>query len=146
MVDPDQPAEDFDDDKLAGEFPPERPMGVDEQGVTGVEQLGGESVAERDDRTEPEVWERSRPAAGRSREAEPGVELAGDEEVGAVDEEKTMVARAAEDEVAREAGSLATDDQFTGDETTRDVATERVSAPAEEVAVQEDDAAPGATP
>ncbi|MFP3901232.1 MAG: hypothetical protein ACLFXM_10275 [Acidimicrobiia bacterium] len=146
MVDPDQPAEDFDDDKLTGEFPPERPMGVDEEGVTGVEQLGGESVAERDDRTEPEVWERPRPAAGRGRGEEPGVELAGDEEVGAVDEEKTMVARASEDPAAREAGPLATDDEFTGDETTRDVATERVSAPAEETAVQEDDAAPGATP
>lgn len=142
MVDPDQPAEDLDDDKLGGEFPPERPMGAEDEGVTGVEQLGGESLAERDERTEPELWERPR-AAG---ETDPGVELAGDEEVGQVDDESTMVARSAEDTDARDAGALASDDEFTGDETTRNVATERSTPPAEEAAVHVDDAAPGATP
>ena len=36
--------------------------------------------------------------------------------------------------------------EFSGDETTRDVATERVTPPAEDVAVHVDDEAPGATP
>src|ERR671918_336527 len=58
MVDPDQRGEDFDDELLADEFPPDEPLAVEDEGITGVEQLGGESVAERDERTEPEVWER----------------------------------------------------------------------------------------
>jgi hypothetical protein len=146
MVDPDQPAEDLDDDKIGGEFPPDRPMAVEDEGVTGVEQLGGESFAERDERSEPEIWEQPRADGGVSRGPEPGVELAGDEEVGVGDDEATMVARAAGDPAAREAGSLAPDDEFTGDETRRNVATERAASPAEEAAVHVDDGAPGATP
>ena len=141
MVDQDQAGEDFDDDKLGGEYPPDRPLGVNDEGVTGVEQLGGESFAERDARTRPEVWEE-----GRSPRRNGSVELVGDQDVGEVDTEGQSVGRAAPEDATDEAGPLADDDEFTGDETQRDVPTERVTPPAEESAVQVDDAAPGATP
>jgi hypothetical protein len=68
------------------------------------------------------------------RPADPEVELLGDEDVGAVSDEDRLVARAVGDD-DRRVGPLAEDDEFTGDETTRDVATERVPPPMEEVAV-----------
>lgn len=144
MADSEQRAEELDEDKLDGEYPPDRPQAVEDEGVTGLEQLGGESFAERDERTEPEPWERpGAPGSGGSRR---GVELVGDEDVGEVDDEGTMVARSAHDPDLREAGPLAPEDEFTGDETTRDVTTERTTPPAEEDAVHVDDSPPGATP
>lgn len=129
MSDIDQPGEDFDESKLGGDYPPDRPLAADDQGVTGVEQLGGESVAEREDRTEPEAWEEGAPGGGTG-----GVELVGEHDVGAPDEEKDLVAEQAESSAARH-GPLAEDDEFSGDETTRDVATEHTTPPAEEQAV-----------
>jgi hypothetical protein len=129
-------AEGLDDDELSGEYPPDRPLGVDDEGVTGLEQLGGESVSERDDRTEPEVWERQTAPA-----SETGPQLEGEPEPGTVDDEKDLVAPPFPEE---DPGSLDADDDFTGDETTRDVATERSPEAAEDAAVRIDDDAPGA--
>ena len=129
-------AEALDDDELSGEYPPERPLGVDDEGVTGLEQLGGESVAGRDDRTEPEVWERDRAPA-----SETGPQLEGEPEPGTVDDEKDLVAPPYPQE---DHGPLDEGDDFTGDETTRDVATERSPEAAEDAAVRIDDDAPGA--
>jgi hypothetical protein len=140
-MDPDQSGEDFDDELLADEFPPDDPLAADDEGVTGVEQLGGESFAERDERTEPEVWERP----GDDAPPDPVVELVGDD-AGVPDDEKDLVGERAGSEQDDERGPLAPDDEFSGDETTRDVATERVTAPAEDAAVHVDDEAPGATP
>jgi hypothetical protein len=140
-MDPDQSGEDFDDELLGDEFPPDEPLAVDDEGVTGVEQLGGESFAERDERTEPDVWEQPVGAEG----ADTGVELVGDD-AGVPDVEKDLVGERAGTEQDDDQGPLAPDDEFSGDETTRDVATERVAPPAEDAAVHLDDEAPGATP
>jgi hypothetical protein len=74
-------------------------------------------------------------AVGEGAEAlgDPGVELVGDEDVGAVDDEAELVGRVASTDP--DVGPLAPDDEFTGDETTRDIFTEQVPAPAEEAAV-----------
>jgi hypothetical protein len=140
-MDPDQSGEDFDDELLGGEYPPEEPLAVDDEGVTGVEQLGGESFAGRDERTEPEAWERPVGAEG----TDTGVELAGDD-AGVPDTEKDLVGERVGAAGDDDRGPLAPDDEFSGDETTRDVATERVTPPAEDAAVHVDDGAPGATP
>lgn len=68
---------------------------------------------------------------------DPGIELLGDEDVGAVDDEAELVGRRAVPE--RDVGPLAPDDEFTGDETTRDIFTEQVPAPAEQAAVHIED-------
>ncbi|HEY6415253.1 MAG TPA: hypothetical protein VIX41_03410 [Acidimicrobiales bacterium] len=140
-MDPDQTGEDFDDELLAGEFPPDDPLAVDDEGVTELEELGGESFAEREERTEPEVWERS----GDDDEGDAVVELVGDD-AGVPDEEADLVGERVGTERDDERGPLAPDDEFSGDETTRDVATERVPPPAEDAAIHVDDEAPGATP
>jgi hypothetical protein len=138
MADSDQQtAEGLDDEKLSDEYPPDKPLAVEDQGVTGVEQLGGESVADRDDRTEPEVWEQATPPPAAT-----GPVLEGEPEPGAVDDEKDLVAPP---QPGEDPGSLDPDDEFTGDETTRDVATERSPAAAEDAAVRVQDDAPGAT-
>jgi hypothetical protein len=132
-------AESLDDEELPTEYPPEEPLAADDQGVTGLEQLGGESVGDREDRTEPEVWERE-----TAPPSERGPELEGEPEPGTVDEEKDLVAPPLPLD-AEDPGSLDPDDGFTGDETTRDVATERAPADAEDAAVRVDDEPPGAT-
>jgi hypothetical protein len=129
-------AEGLDDEDLSGEYPPEEPLGVDDEGVTGLEQLGGESVSEREDRTEPEVWERETAPA-----SETGPQLEGEPEPGTADDEKDLVAPPFPEQ---DPGPLEEDDDFTGDETTRDVATERSPEAAEDAAVRIDDDAPGA--
>jgi hypothetical protein len=140
-MDPDQTGEALDDEVLGGEYPPDEPLGADDEGVTELEELGGESFAERDERTEPEVWER--PAGDEGPDA--GVELVGDD-AGVADDEADLVGERVGTELEDEEEPLAPDDEFSGDETTRDVATERVTPPAEDVAVHVDDEAPGATP
>ncbi|HKA83380.1 MAG TPA: hypothetical protein VKD21_05940 [Acidimicrobiales bacterium] len=140
-MDPDQTGEAFDDELLADEYPPDEPLGADDEGVTELEELGGESFAERDERTEPEVWERPAGAEGQ----DPGVELVGDD-AGVADDEADLVGERVGTEEGDEQGPLAPDDEFSGDETTRDVVTERVPPPAEDAAVHVDDEAPGATP
>ena len=125
--DPDQPGEELDEAVEGIEYPPDRPLGATDRGVTGVEQLGGESFDERDRRTEPEVWEQRPPRP------EDSVALVGDADVGAVDDESELVGEAVEED--RPPGPLAPDDEFTGDETTRDTVDDRVPPPAEESAV-----------
>jgi hypothetical protein len=134
MSDPDQPGEDFDDELLAGEFPPDEPLAVEDEGVTELEELGGESFEGRDGRTRPEVWE----AGGVDEDDEvEGVELVGD--AGLPDEEDELVGDAVDDGGT---GPLAPDDEFTGDETTRDVPTERTADAAEDAAVHIEDDEP----
>ena len=141
-MDPDQSGEDFDDELLGDEFPPDEPLAVDDEGVTGVEQLGAGSRS-------PSVTSAPsrRFGSGRSdrRGRHTGVELVGDD-AGVPDVEKDLVGERAGTEQDDDQGPLAPDDEFSGDETTRDVATERVAPPAEDAAVHLDDEAPGATP
>jgi hypothetical protein len=56
-------AEATDDDKLEGEFPPERPLGVEEYGTTAAEQRYEEPLEERVAREEPD-----RPSGGDPRD------------------------------------------------------------------------------
>lgn len=124
MTDPDQPGEELDEamgGSMGDDEPPDRPP--------WREGGGGD---------EPEVWEA--PAAGSGE----GVELVGDPDVGAVDDEAEMVGQSVEDEPDH--GPLAPDDEFSGDETTRDITTEQVPSAAEEAAVHIEDEAPGGTP
>jgi hypothetical protein len=72
-----------------------------------------------------------------------GVELIDDDDVGAVDEEGEMVGRSVEHEPRT--GPLAPDDEFSGDETTRDYPTEDVPPAAEDAAVHIEDEIPGGT-
>jgi hypothetical protein len=135
MTDPDQEtAEALDEDQLADEFPPEVPLAADDMGVTGLEQLGGESVADRDARTEPEVWTRT------PRPDERAPTLQGDAEPGAVDDEKDLVAPPVPQD-----DRLDPDGSPSSPESDRGFAAERAPDAAEEAAVRLDDEAPGAT-
>lgn len=49
-----QRAEDLDEDKIGGEYPPERPLGVEEYGTTAAEEAWDEPLEERLAREEPE--------------------------------------------------------------------------------------------
>jgi hypothetical protein len=117
MTDPDQPGEEL-DESLGGDYPPDHPPHLDDDGGT-----------------EPEVWEA--PAAGSGE----GVELLGDPDVDATgDDESELLGASVEDDPAH--GPLAPDDEISGDETTRDFATEHVTTDAEEAAIHiEDDEA-----
>jgi hypothetical protein len=108
--DSDQPGVQFDDELLSDEFPPDRPLG-----------LGDEPGAYEDE--EPEDFGGQLEDEGEL-EIETGVEPdGGDEELNVPVVEDS------------ETGALDPDDEFTGDETTRDVATERVPPPAEDQAM-----------
>lgn len=127
-------AELLDDDKLPPAYPPDQPLGVDDNAVTVGGQETDEPLAERALREEPE----RPPVAGD--EAEPG-RLVEPEAGQPPDLTKDSVASAVDpglDEADLEAGDIAA-----GDSTTRDVATERVEdQPAEEVAVHYTDDPP----
>jgi hypothetical protein len=116
MTDSDQPGEEL-DEAVGADFPPDRPPRLDDDGGT-----------------EPEVWEADTPDAE-------GVELVGDPDVGTVDDEAQLVGEAVDD--GAETGPLAPDDEFTGDETTRDIQPERVARPAEEAAIHIVEELPG---
>lgn len=109
MSDPDQPGEEL-DEALGETFPPDR--------ATRLAGDGG---------VEPEVWE-------RRYTDEDGVELAGDPGVDSriPDAEGELVGQVVDE---GDHGPLAPDDEFTGDETTRDIATEGVPRAAEDAAV-----------
>jgi hypothetical protein len=117
MSDPDQPGEEL-DESVGADFPPDRPI----------------VRSDAEDTIQPEVWE-------RSGDAGPAIELAGDPDIGAVDDEDELVGLEVGD---RRQGPLADDDEVSGDETARDVATERVARPAEEAALHIEDEPPGA--
>ena len=63
-------AETYDAEELGAEYPPRRPLGVEDFGTTPAEEIGGESVAEAAERERPEK------PVGREREqivaVEPG--------------------------------------------------------------------------
>lgn len=101
------------DDEMLGdeEFPPDRFVDPD------------------DERAEP-LPDDERPVGWD----EPEVEVLAQ---GVPDYEEDVLAETVEEE--EDFGALAADDEFSGDETTRDVATERVPPPAEAVAVHIDD-------
>jgi hypothetical protein len=143
MSDPDQPGEDFDDELLAGDYPPDEPLGVEEDGVTELEELGGESFAERDERTQPEEWEL---ADETGPGPATGVDLIDDDvELGEDDAGESRDEGLVGEPVGglEDLGPLAPDDEFSGDETTRDVVTERTPPPAEVAAVHiEDEGSP----
>ena len=103
----DQPGVQFDDELLSGEFPPDRPLGLDDGG----------------DDEEPEDFGTAFDDDGEL-EIETGVELDGDDE--------ELNVPVVEDDGM---GALAPDDELSGDETTRDVATERVAPAAEDLAM-----------
>ena len=116
----------LDDDKLPDEYPPDRPLGVEDPGVTADHGAIGDSLAERVAREEPDVLPAPSSddgALGHLVEPDLGI---------APDAEADLVASAADDEL----GALPDGDLVAGDDTLRDVATERVDdRSAEELAV-----------
>jgi hypothetical protein len=109
MSDPDQPGEEL-DEAVGESFPPDRAPRLDDDGGT-----------------EPEVWE-------RRYTDDDGVELGGDADIdiGGLDEEGELVGQVVGED---DHGPLAPDDEFSGDETTRDIAPERAPRAAEDAAV-----------
>ena len=116
----------LDDDKLPDEYPPDRPLGVEDPGVTADHGAIGDSLAERVAREEPDVVPApSQDAGAVGHLVEPDLGMAPDIEA-------DLVASAVDAEV----GALADGDLVTGDDTLRDVATERVDdRSAEELAL-----------
>jgi hypothetical protein len=104
-------------------------LASDDYGVTGAEQRYDEPLDERVRREQPEATEADA-TGGRSERVVQPVDQDGP------DEEEDLVAAAIEDPDVRDRPP---DDEVTGDETTRDVATERVPPPAEEVALHVED-------
>ncbi|MBI2709415.1 MAG: hypothetical protein HYX34_06935 [Actinobacteria bacterium] len=124
MADEQDQAESLDDDRVAGAYPPDRPLGVDAYGTTGSEERWDEPLPERVAREEPDELARALDEQGSLVAPDEGVHddtdaeavayLAGGEDVGALD----------------------ADDIATGDTTVRDVVQEReADVPAEEAAV-----------
>lgn len=116
------------DESLPGDFPPDEPSAVDDIGTTGLEQLGGESFADRDRRTEPDFGERGAARTPSDEVVEAGVPPTD----GDVDEVLLPVDETGD---RNDTGPLSDEDEFTGDETTRDFAPERMTPPAEEAAI-----------
>ena len=134
MTDDPNLSELLDDDKLPAEYPPERPLGVDDAGVTADHGAVGDTLAQRVAREEPETV--VQPSSDDGAVAH----LVAPEEGSAPDTTKEAVATAVGDE---DPGSLDTADLVAGSDTTRDVATERVDdRSAEELAVHLTDAPP----
>jgi hypothetical protein len=126
----------LDDDKLPPAYPPDEPLGVDENAVTVAGQETDEPLAERVQREEPD----RAPVVAGDDEGQPG-RLVEPEAGQPPDLTKDAVASAVDpglDERHLDAGDIAS-----GDSTTRDVATERVEdQPAEEAAVHHTDDPP----
>ncbi len=124
------------DENIPADFPPDRPIGLYDEEATGLAGPGSDEDGSDLDDTEPEVWEQG----GEGSDEAPVLE--GDADVGVADDEKDLVAPPGE---AATTGPLADDDEFSGDETRRDVATEHVPVSAEEAAVRIEEEPPGAT-
>jgi len=124
-VSQDDKSEQLDDDKLTGDFPPDEPVGVDEYGITPMEQRIDEPIEERVLREQPEVTDIGQaPEAGRL--VAPDAGMGPDDEAAAV---ATAVGGVPGEQ-------LTPDDIAIGDSTTRDTATEReTDLSAEEAAV-----------
>lgn len=116
MTDDPNLSELLDDDVLPDEYPPERPLGVEDPGVTADHGALGDTLGERIAREEPEVGgppSSDDGAVGRLVEPDQGL---------GPDTEADLVASTVDAEVE---GALAVGDPTAGDETLRDVATER---------------------
>ena len=116
----------LDDDKLPDEYPPDRPLGVEDPGVTADHGAIGDSLAQRVAREEPDVLpEPSSDAGALGHLVEPDLGMA-------VDDEADLVASAIDTEL----GAIPDGDLASGDDTLRDVATERIDdRSAEELAI-----------
>jgi hypothetical protein len=88
--DPQDEAEALDDDRTDGEYPPERPLGVDAYGTTGAEERWDEPLAERVSREEPDDDSRA------------STDFPVDPEVGALDEGDLLTGDATTRDVALE--------------------------------------------
>lgn len=53
--DPQEQSEAVDSDKIGDEYPPEKPLGVEEYGITAAEERVDESLEERAARDEPDI-------------------------------------------------------------------------------------------
>lgn len=115
----------LDDDVLPDEYPPEHPLGVEDPGVTADHGAIGDSLAERVAREEPDVVPLPSSDGAVGILVEPDLGLA-------TDVEADLVASAIEEDL----GALGVGDPTAGDETLRDVATERIDGrSAEELAI-----------
>lgn len=135
-------AEFLDDDKLPSEYPPDRPLGADEYGVTAYEETVPEPLEERLRREEPDFDELARRRGADGDDADEAVGTLVDTDEGGVDAEGDSVARSIRRVPER---NLSVDDIAFGDETLRDVATERLDeddVPAEEAAIHLTDPPP----
>lgn len=112
------PSELVDDDVLPPEYPPDRPLGVDEYGTTWQEERDDEPLEERVRREEPDV-----------------VGLDPDADLEAIDVGDTGEDDLHGDLVLPAEDRLDDGDPVGGDPSRRDVAQERVAAPAEEAAI-----------
>lgn len=138
MTDDPNLSELLDDDKLPAEYPPERPLGVEDAGVTADHRAVGDSLEERMRREVPDV------VPGPSSDDGAVAHLVAPEEGSAPDTTKEAVARVVGDD---DLGSLDAADIAAGSDTTRDVATERVDdRSAEELAVHPTEAPPSVEP
>jgi hypothetical protein len=63
-ADPTERSEVVDEDKLGGDYPPERPLGADEYGTAPAEERVPEPLEERVRRERPDVPERDRREVG----------------------------------------------------------------------------------
>lgn len=115
-----------DDDKLAAEYPPDEPLGVEEYGTTAREQVVPESLEERVAREEPD------PLLGGDADPDLDVGTLVDPDQG-VGPDVTAESVASELE-SDDLGTLDPDDPVAGDPTTRDVAQERGGVEAAEEA------------
>lgn len=120
----DDRSEAVDVDRLGDEYPPDAPLASEDYGVTGAEQRYDEPLDERIRREQPDDPS-SDVADERTRQVQPI-------DQGEPDEDEDLVADVVEDPDVRDRSP---GDEIAGDETTRDVATERVPPPAEEVAI-----------
>jgi hypothetical protein len=127
MTDDPNLSELLDDDKLPDEYPPDRPLGVEDPGVTADHGAIGDSLAERVAREEPDVLpppSSDDGAIGHLVEPDLGI---------APDLEPDLVATLGDEDPI---GAMEPGDIAGGADTLRDVATERIDdRSAEELAM-----------
>ena len=127
MTDDPNLSELLDDDTLPDEYPPDRPLGVEDVGVTADHGALGDTLAERIAREEPEVSGPPPSDVGAI-----GHLVAPDQGM-AADTEADLVATSTDD---GDLDAPGVGDPAGGDDTLRDVATERVDdRSAEELAI-----------
>ncbi len=127
MTDDPNLSELLDDDKLPAEYPPDRPLGVEDPGVTADHGAIGDSLAERVAREEPDTL------APPSSDAGALGHLVEPDAGSGPDLEADLVASVAD---ADDLGAMEAGDVAGGSDTLREVATERVDdRSAEELAM-----------